>query len=227
MKIAMLGTGIVGRTLGDALVKAGHEVRMGSREAGGATAADWAAAAGDGASEGTFADAASFGEVVVNATAGIASLDALALAGADNLAGKVLIDVANPLDFSKGMPPSLTICNTDSLGERIQRAFPATKVVKALNTLNCYLMVDPTQVPGPHHVFICGDDADARARVAAWLGEWFGWSPASVIDLGDITGARGTEMVLPLWVRLMGTLGTASFNWHIAMAPAPAAAGGR
>ena len=228
MKIGMLGTGIVGNTLGSALVARGHQVRMGARDAASPKAAEWAAGAGAGASAGSFADAAAFGEVVVNATAGVASLDALAMAGADNLAGKVLIDVSNPLDFSKGMPPSLTICNTDSLGESIQRAFPATRVVKALNTLNCSLMVDPAQVPGPHHVFICGDDAAARAQVAAWLGEWFGWPAASVIDLGDMTGARGTEMVLPLWVRLMVTLGTANFNWHIAMAPkgAPVAAGG-
>lgn len=226
MRIGILGTGVVGATLGGKLVAGGHDVRMGSRTAGNARAVAWVAEAGSGAgsaSEGTFADAASFGEVVLNCTAGAASLAALELAGHGNLAGKILIDVANPLDFSRGMPPSLTVCNTDSLGEQIQRAVPEARVVKTLNTLNCLIMADPTLVPGDHDVFVSGNDPAARASVAGYLQDWFGWPASSIIDLGDITSARGTEMILPLWVQLMGTLGTATFNWHVARAAVPAA----
>lgn len=226
MRIGILGTGVVGATLGGKLVAGGHDVRMGSRTAGNARAVAWVAEAGSGAgsaSEGTFADAASFGEVVLNCTAGAASLAALEQAGHGNLAGKILIDVANPLDFSRGMPPSLTVCNTDSLGEQIQRAVPEARVVKTLNTLNCLIMADPTLVPGDHDVFVSGNDPAARASVAGYLQDWFGWPASSIIDLGDITSARGTEMILPLWVQLMGTLGTATFNWHVARAAVPAA----
>ncbi len=187
---------------------------MGSRTANNAKAAEWVKANGAKASQGTFADAAASGEIVFNCTAGAASLEALKSASAKNLKGKVLIDIANPLDFSKGMPPALTVCNTDSLGEQIQRAFPDAKVVKTLNTMNCNLMVNPSLVPGDHDVFICGNDAGAKAKVADILKNGFGWK--SVIDLGDITGARGTEMILPIWLRLMGTLQTTSFNFKIA-----------
>ncbi|MGA3110163.1 MAG: NADP oxidoreductase, partial [Candidatus Bathyarchaeia archaeon] len=150
--------------------------------------------------------------VIFNCTAGTASLAALTAAGASNLKGKVLIDVANPLDFSKGMPPTLSVCNNDSLGEQIQRTFPSVKVVKALNTMNCILMVEPTLVPGEHEVFVCGNDAQAKERVKEIL-KSFGWK--SIIDLGDITAARGTEMVLPLWLRLMGLFQSPKFNFKI------------
>ena len=210
MKIAILGTGMVGNTIGSKLASLGHDVRMGARSATSEKAAAWAAAAGPRASHGTFADAAAFGEVVFNCTAGTGSLEALGQAGAANLAGKILIDVSNPLDFSRGMPPSLTISNTDSLGESIQRAFPATKVVKSLNTMNANLMVDAARIAGDHVVFVAGNDADARKQVAAWRGEWFGWK--APLDLGDITAARGLEAWLHLWIRLWGALGTAEFN---------------
>jgi len=219
MRIGVLGTGVVGATIGSALVGRGHEVRMGSRTADNARAASWRESAGARASQGTYADAAAFGEVVLNCTAGVGSLEALDRAGHDNLRGKVLIDIANPLDFSKGMPPALAVCNTDSLGEQIQRALPDTQVVKALNTMTAYLMVEPSLVPGDHNVFLSGNDAAAKARVAGWLGEWFGWKPGSIVDVGDITTARGTEMLLPIWVRLWGALGTPYFNFHIALAP--------
>jgi hypothetical protein len=215
VKIAVLGTGIVGRTLGSKLVEVGNSAMMGSRSANSPKAAEWVEAAGALASQGTFADAAAFGEVVLNCTAGVASLEALELAGRENLSGKILMDVANPLDFSQGMPPTLTVCNTDSLGERIQRAFPDAKVVKALNTLNCAVMARPELVPGEHHVFVSGDDAEAKGRAAGLLGEWFGWEPRDIIDLGGIGTARGTEMMLPLWISLMGTLGTPIFNLRV------------
>lgn len=218
MNIAVLGTGMVGTSIASKLVELGHQVKMGSRSATNEKAAAWVAEAGEGASQGTFADAAAFGAMVFNCTAGMASLQALEAAGPGNLAGKILIDLANPLDFSQGMPPRLAVCNDNSLGEQIQAAFPDAKVVKTLNTVNCYVMVDPSRVPGQHDMFLCGNDADAKAEVQTILRDWFGWQ--NLHDLGDITNARATEAYLPLWVRLWGALGTADFNVHITKAEA-------
>jgi 8-hydroxy-5-deazaflavin:NADPH oxidoreductase len=212
MKIAVLGTGMVGQTIGSKLLELGHEVCMGSRTAMNEKAVKWAAIK-DRASHGTYAEAAASGELVFNCTSGLGALDALQQAGAENLRGKILIDISNPLDFSQGFPPSLSVCNTDSLGEQIQRAFPETKVVKTLNTTNCQVMVQPSLLPGTHDVFISGNDAQAKATVATILRDWFGWQ--SVIDLGDITTARGTEQILPIWVRLYGALQTPFFNFRI------------
>ena len=212
MKIAVLGTGIVGETLATRLVQLGHAVRMGARSRGNEKAVAWAAAQGAQASEGSFADAAAFGELVINATAGAVSLQALEAAGEANLAGKVLLDVANPIDLSRGMPLTLTITNTDSLGETIQRRFPAARVVKALNTMHTAVMTDPGRVPGAHDVLLCGNDAAAKAQVVALL-QSFGW--AAPMDLGDISAARATEAMLPVWLRLWQTLGTSDFNFHI------------
>jgi hypothetical protein len=197
---------------------------MGSRTLDNAKAVEWVKKAGRGASQGTFADAASFGEVVFNCTSGNVSIEALKIAGAQNLKGKVLIDISNPLDFSKGMPPTLTILNTDSIGELIQRTFPETKVVKTLNTMTAALMVDPKLVPGDHDVFMSGNDSQAKALVQRILEE-FGWK--KVLDLGDISTARGTEMWFALWVRLMIKLQNPMFNLHVARmsdAPDPATA---
>lgn len=213
MQIGVLGTGNVGGRLGSKLVALGHEVKMGSRTAGNAKAVEWARANGPSASVGTFAEAAKFGEVVFNCTAGSASLEALKQAGVKNLGGKVLVDVANPLDFSKGMPPTLTVCNTDSLAEQIQREFPDAKVVKALNTMGNELMVNPGLVPGEHDTFVCGNDQQAKAKVIEIL-RAFGWK--APVDLGDVTAARGLEMMLPIWVRIMATLKTPNFNFKIA-----------
>ncbi|HXU84051.1 MAG TPA: NAD(P)-binding domain-containing protein [Polyangia bacterium] len=214
MKLGVLGTGMVGQTIASKLCALGHEVRMGARQAGNEKAVGWTKSAGAQASQGTFADAAAFGEVVFNCTSGAGALEALKAAGAKALEGKVLIDVSNPLDFSKGMPPSLFTGSTDSLGEQIQRAFPATKVVKSLNTVNALVMVDPARVArGEHDVFVCGNDAGAKARVSEILRGWFGWK--HVVDLGDISAARGTESYLLLWLRAWGALGTGDFNIHI------------
>ncbi len=223
MNIAVLGTGMVGQALAGRLHELGHAVVVGTRDPqatlartepdgmGNPPFATWQAAhAGIGLA--TFADAARGAELVVNASSGGAALDVLGLAGAENLAGKVLVDISNPLDFSQGFPPSLFVKDTDSLGEQIQRAFPEAKVVKSLNTLNATLMVDPKQLGESSTVFVSGDDAEAKATVTALL-ESFGHD--DVIDLGDLSGARGTEMLLPIWLRLMGTLGTASFNFKI------------
>ena len=213
MKFGVLGTGVVGSTIATKLASLGHEVKMGSRDAANPNAKAWVASAGRGASQGTFADAAAFGEIVFNCTNGMGSIDALKSAGAAALRGKILVDVANALDFSKGMPPTLFVSNTDSLGETIQRTFPETKVVKALNTVNANIMVDPGRVKGDHDLFVCGNDAAAKARVIRLLQEEFGWK--SVNDIGDIAAARGTESYLHLWLRLYGALQTADFNVHV------------
>ena len=225
MKIAVLGTGTVGPTIAAALSALGHEVVIGTRDpqatlartepgaTGGAPFADWHAAH-SGIDVATFEDAAGRADVIVNATNGAGSLEALTAAGAENLDGKVLMDIANPLDFSQGFPPSLNPVNTDSLGEQIQRAFPEARVVKTLNTMNASVMVDPVSVAGgDHSVFVSGNDADAKGIVSGLLKEF---GHRDVIDLGDITTARGTEMLLPIWVRLWGALGNADFNFKIA-----------
>lgn len=211
MKIGVLGTGMVGQTIGKKLIELGHEVKLGSRTAGNEQGRAFAEAAGPRASHGTFAETAAFGELLFNCTPGHASLEVLAAAGDANLADKVLIDVSNPLDFSKGAPPTLFVGNDDSLAERIQRAHPALKVVKTLNTVNCAVMVDATRVAaGDHTMFLCGNHEDAKARVRELLTGGFGWR--DVIDLGGISSARATEALLPIWVRLWGVLKTGDFN---------------
>ena len=221
MKIAVLGTGPVGRTLAARFTALGHDVVIGTRDVtdtlartdpdawGSPAFSSWLREHPD-VRLAPYAEAAVHGELVVNATNGAASLAALTLAGTNNLAGKVLVDVSNPLDFSHGMPPTLLVKDTDSLGEQIQRAFPATRVVKTLNTLTAHLQADPAQLAGgDHSVFVSGDDAEAKKSVTEFL-ERLGHT--DVIDLGDITTARGTEMYLPLWLRLWGSLGTPILN---------------
>ena len=223
MKIGIIGSGVVGQTLGARLVDRGEDVVLGTRSPRstndkrgfGQSLEEWLKTTGGKGRVGTFADAAAHGEIVINATSGTVSLEALRLAGEQNLRGKILIDVSNPLDFSKGMPPTLTVCNTDSTGEQIQNAFPDAKVVKTLNTTNVNVMVDPASVAGgDHDLFVSGNDAAAKARVTELLRQWFGWR--TVIDLGDITTSRGVEMLLPLWLRLWGALGSPAFNFKIA-----------
>ena len=213
MNIGVLGTGMVGNTIGSKLINLGNHVKMGSRTANNEKAAAWVKLNGPQASQGTFADAAEFGEIIFNCTSGGASVDALKSAGDSNLNGKILIDVANPLDFTKGMPPSLSVCNTDSLGEQIQKTFPKVKVVKTLNTTNCRIMVNPSILAGEHDLFICGNDNSAKDTVKDILQNWFGWQ--SIIDLGDITNARATEMLLPIWIRLYGLFQSPDFNFRI------------
>jgi predicted dinucleotide-binding enzyme len=221
MNIAVLGTGTVGRTIAGKLSALGHEVVIGTRDPEATRARTESDAMGNppysaweaehpGVHLAPFAEAASFGELVVVATNGSGSLDALAQAGEANLGGKVLLDVSNPLDFSQGFPPSLFVKDTDSLAEQIQHAFPAAHVVKSLNTMTAAVMVDPGLAGGgDHSVFVSGDDADAKQAVVSLL-EDFGHT--DVIDLGDLSTARGAEMYLPLWLRLMGAVGTPFFN---------------
>jgi predicted dinucleotide-binding enzyme len=215
MRIGVLGTGAVGRAIATRLDQLGHAVTMGSRSAESEPLCEWIAEAGESAGGGSFAEAAAEAELLFNCTAGIASLAALEAAGADNLAGKTLVDVAVPLDFSAGFPPTLAICNDDSLGEQIQAAFPETRVVKALNTVNSAVMVDPGRIRGDHSIFVCGDDGAAKAQVSALL-QAIGWPAESIVDLGGIEAARGTEMYLPLWLRLYGHFGDADFNVSLA-----------
>ena len=213
MQIGILGTGVVGQTIGARLTQLGHDVMLGSRSATNEKAAKWVSENAPRAKQGTFASAAEFGEIVFNCTSGGVSLEALGAAGPANLAGKTLVDVSNPLDFSKGRPPTLAVCNTDSVAEQIQAAFPDARVVKTLNTMNAAVMVNPGLVPGEHDVFLSGNDASAKAQVTDIL-RAFGWR--NVIDLGDITTARGPEMVLPLWLGLVGAFKSPIMNFHVA-----------
>lgn len=215
MKIAVLGTGTVGDTIGSKLVELGHSVMMGSRTADNEKAKAFVNKSNGKASAGTYTDAAAFGELIINCTSGGGSLEALKQAGESNLAGKIIIDIANPLDFSKGMPPSLSVVNTNSLAEEIQKTFPAAKVVKALNTMWCGIMVNPAIINGgDHSTFICGNEADAKEKVKDLL-KTFGWQENNILDLGDITAARGTEMYLPIWLRIYGATKSGAFNIKI------------
>jgi predicted dinucleotide-binding enzyme len=209
MKIGVLGTGMVGQTLGSKLVQLGHDVMMGSRQEAHPNAVLWAKEAGHQALYGTFYNAGAFGEIIFNCTLGSASLDVLQQVGAENLKNKILIDTSNPLDYSQDLW-TLTVCNTDSLGEQIQRAFPNTFVVKSLNTMNFNVMLDSNKLLEGTDVFVSGNSADAKARVSAILRDWFGWR--SVIDLGDITTSRGVEMYVVLWQNLRHAISSRRFN---------------
>jgi predicted dinucleotide-binding enzyme len=228
MKIAIIGTGAVGKTIASKLVELSHNVMIGTRNVsekmastekdlyGNSPFSEWLKSNSK-VRLGSFAEAAAFGELVVNATNGGNSVTALILAGAKNLAGKVLIDIANPLDFSNGMPPSLLpgLNNTNSLGEEIQKTFPETMVVKTLNTMWCGLMINPNLIgKGDQVNFISGNSEEAKAKVKKLLNE-LGWPDKNILDLGDITGARGTESMLPVWVRVMGILKNGAFNFRI------------
>jgi predicted dinucleotide-binding enzyme len=225
VKIAVLGTGTVGRTMASRFADLGHDVTIGTRDPeatlarsepdamGNPPFSTWAADHSQ-VPLVPFAEAAEQAELVINATNGGVSLEVLAQAGADNLAGKVLIDIANPLDFSQGFPPTLLVKDTDSLGEQIQRAFPTVRVVKTLNTMTAALMAEPVLAAGgDHSVFVSGNDEAAKKTVVGLLREL---GHTDVIDLGDLSTARGAEMLLPIWLRLMGALGTPMFNFKIA-----------
>ena len=225
MKIAVIGTGVVGQSIAQKLNSLGHQVMIGTRNVkdlmarsekdgmGRPPFKDWHVTQA-GIALGTNAEAAAFAELIVNATNGQGSLNALERAGEENLKGKIVLDISNPLDFSKGFPPSLSVSNTDSLGEQIQHKFPNARVVKTLNTMNAYIMVEPSLIPGNHNVFISGNDDQAKETVSQLL-QSFGWPAESIIDLGDITTARGTEQLLPIWVRLFGKFQNGMFNFNV------------
>jgi 8-hydroxy-5-deazaflavin:NADPH oxidoreductase len=223
MKISVIGTGNVGRFLAAKIAHAGHAVVVGTRNPDGTLARTETSATGAAPfSEWhsghrniplvALAEAGEHGELIVNATAGAGSLAALQATGPHD--GKIIMDVANPLDFSRGFPPPLSVCNTDSLAEQIQRSFPAARVVKTLNTMNHMVMADPGRLPGPHNVFVAGDDGAAKAAVTGLL-QQLGWPEQDILDLGGISAARGMEMFLPLWLSLLQSLGSGDFNIRI------------
>jgi predicted dinucleotide-binding enzyme len=212
MRIAVIGTGSAGRQLAAGFRRIGHDVVVGTRDPaelmertdpdarGNDPFAVWQQGHPD-IGVATFRDAAAHGELLVNATSGEGSLAALGAAGEERLAGKVLVDIANPIDHSGGMPPPLFVSNTDSLAEQIQRAFPSARVVKTLNTVTAAVMVDPGSIANGHHtIFVSGDDEDAKQQVLQLLTD-FGWK--DVLDLGGLATARAVEMYLPLWVAIM------------------------
>lgn len=215
MKIGVLGTGVTGQTIGSKLVQLGHDVMLGSRNEANPTAVTWAKEEGHNALYGTFMNAAEFGEIIFNCTLGSSSLSALNLAGAGNLKGKILVDTSNPLDRSTDTW-TLTVCNTDSLGEQIQRAFPDAKVVKTLNTVNANVMVAPSKLIEKTDVFVSGNDIEAKATVVMILRDWFGWR--EIIDLGNITTSRSVEMYVPLWHNLRTAISSQRFNIKVVTA---------
>ena len=228
MKIAIIGTGVVGQSLAAKLVTLGHEVSMGTRNVTEKSASTVKDSYGNPSfSEWhklnskvkllTFADAAALGEIVINATHGNNSLDALKMAGERNLEKKVLIDISNPLEFTKGTAPTLIpeLSNKNSLGEAIQKAFPGTMVVKTLNTMWCGLMINPGLVGNGDHInYVCGNNEGAKAKVKKLLTQ-FGWRDENILDLGDITAARATEGILPIWIKIMGIIQTGAFNFKL------------
>lgn len=227
MKIAILGTGTVGRTLAAKLIELDYDIMMGTRNVaekmvstgtdmyGSPPFSEWIKS-NPGVKLGTFAEVAAFGDFIINATSGNNSVKALILSGSKNLAGKVLLDVSNPLDFTNETPALLQgLNNTNSLAEEIQNTFPDVMVVKSLNTMWTGLMVNPDLIGNGDHInYICGNKTEAKAKVEKLLNQ-FGWKNENIMDLGDITAARATEAILPIWIRVMGTLKTAVFNFKI------------
>jgi predicted dinucleotide-binding enzyme len=224
MKVGILGTGTVGRTLAEAFAAKGHDVTIGTRDVEALmtrTEPDqsrtppfsaWHAEHED-VAVGTHADAGAFGELLVNSTAGTGSVEALRAAGAKDLDGRIVIDTSNALDFSTGFPPSLLVGNTDSLAETIQREFPRIRVVKAWNTMTAALMTNPGMLAGGDHTIpICGNDDEAKKEVTSLL-ESFGWR--DVLDLGDLTGARAMEGYMPFWLCAYTAVQTPIFNTKV------------
>lgn len=228
MKIGILGTGSVGQTLASKFTSLHHQVMLGTRDVdeklasqardhfGNAPFSEWVNQNKQ-IDLGTFAEAAEFAQIIINATEGLHALNALKMAKEENLMSKIIVDISNPLDFSKGMPPTLypDLSNTNSLGEEIQETFPGSKVVKTLNTMWAGLMVNPAMINnGDHTNFICGNDVEAKEKVIILLNE-MGWKNENILDLGDITSARGMEGILPIWLRIMGVRQTGAFNFKV------------
>ena len=213
-KIAVFGTGVVGNTIGKKLIQLGYQVMMGSRVANNEKAMDWVKAMGKNASAATFADAASFGEIIFNCTKGEVELEIFKEAGVEKFTNKIVVDISNPLDFSKGMPPSLIpeYTNTNSLAEEIQKLLPDAAVVKTLNMVNFEIMVEPGKSGGDPTMFMSGNNNEAKEKVKVFL-EQFGWK--DILDLGDITTARGSEMLLPIWLRIYMATGNGYFAFKI------------
>lgn len=226
MKVGILGSGIVGQTIGAKLVSQGHDVLLGTREPSdmdrprgmggmGAPLSQWLQAGGKGCRIGTFAEAARHGELIIHSTAGEVAMEAIRMAGQENLRGKVVLDTSNDLDLSRGFPPSTRATDypSGSVGVKLQQALPESHVVKALNTMTAFIMVDPGQLAGGDHtVFISGNDAAAKQKVTELLQSW-GWK--DVFDTGDINTATGPEMLFALWTKAFGRLGRVPFNFKV------------
>jgi 8-hydroxy-5-deazaflavin:NADPH oxidoreductase len=226
MNIAILGTGSVGQALAGKLISLGHTITIGTRNVidslsrmdkdsmGNAGIGQWVVDNPKAQLENFEDIIKSDTNLIINALSGQASLSVLNLIGELALGQNILIDISNPLDFSKGFPPTLTICNDDSLGELIQKTFPKLKVVKTLNTMSNPVMINPKILAGDHTVFVSGNDMEAKKVVSELLRD-IGWEDKQILDLGSITTARGTEMILPLWVSVFGKLSTPYFNINI------------
>lgn len=218
MNIGILGTGVVGEAIGTALIERGHAVKMGSRTADNERAAAWVKKAGRYASQGTFTDAAHFGDLLFLCLNGSYALTAVQTISTDAINDKIILDLTNPLDFSKGMPPGILqqYSNGTSLGEQIQQALPNAYIIKTLNTVNYNLMVDARKVDnGNHNLFVCGNDTDAKNKAMHFLVDNFYWKPEYIIDLGGIEAARCVEAIVPFWVLVYRSIGTPLFNFKI------------
>jgi predicted dinucleotide-binding enzyme len=218
MNIGVLGTGVVGHAIATALTEKGHNVRMGSRTANNKKAAEWVKKSNNHATQGDFNDAAAFGDIIFICLGGEHTLSVVKGLTTDAVQSKIIVDVTNPLDFSKGMPPQIIdgLGNTNSLGEEVQRALPGAHVVKTLNTVNYKIMVNAKEVnDGDHHLFLCGNSADAKNKVREFLADNFNWKEDHLIDLGGIEQARVTEAIVPFWVTVMQAVGSPVFNFKI------------
>jgi 8-hydroxy-5-deazaflavin:NADPH oxidoreductase len=226
MKVAILGTGNVGQTFAEKFISLGYQVMMGTRNVestlarkdnnGNSVFREWHSK-NEAVQLGTFSDTVKFGEIILNALQGAATISTLEACNASDFDDKIIIDIANPLDFSRGFPPALIegLNNTNSLGEEVQKILPKAKVVKTLNTMYSGIMINPGMVNnGSHTNYICGNDADAKAKVIEIL-KSFGWNADNILDLGDITNARGTESTLLIWTRIYGATQTGAFNLSI------------
>ena len=218
MKFGIIGTGVVAQTLGTKLVELGHDVVLGTRDPKkldekknfASTLREWLQSTGNQAKVMTFPEAARHGDLLINATMGEISIEALTRAEVGAVGAKVLIDGANELDFSKGMPPGALASQTNCLAEKIQTAFPKLRVVKTFNTVSAPVMTNPKAVGGGNHtIFVSGNDKDAKAEVSRLLAS-FGWT--DILDLGDISSARGPEMYMAMWIRLWGATQTGMLN---------------
>src|SRR6476469_2079756 len=218
MKIGVLGTGTVGEAIASALIEKGYDVMMGSRTQNNKKAAEWVENSNEHASQGNFNDAAAFGEMLFLCLNGANALQAISSVNKENFDGKIVVDITNPLDFTKGLPPQIVegLGNSNSLGEEIQKAMPDSFVVKTLNTVNYKLMVDAREVnKADHNLFICGNDAEAKNKVRKFLADNFNWKADKIIDLGGIESARAVEAIVPFWVLVYRSLGTPLFNFKI------------
>jgi 8-hydroxy-5-deazaflavin:NADPH oxidoreductase len=211
-RVGVLGSGVVGQQLAIGFSGCGHDVMIGTRDPDKPELREWLSGDGAGIRPGSFQEVGAHGELLVLAVLGDAAEQAIAAAGRENFSGKVVIDAMNPLDFSGGFPPKLSITGEDSLGERVQRALPEARVVKAFNTIGNQYFVNPQFSDGQPTMLIAGDDDQAKGTVTDLLAD-FGWS--DVVDLGGIEGSRELEAICIAWVKLIGVRGSADHGFQL------------